>query len=126
MKAIFPIITATARPCSSGGRLPLWNNRLELSAGAGPYRWFDTKQAQLGGDYSNTHGWGGLFSLRAAYYFDNRWIAEVKLNRVQAYGGRIRPRCFSVLAISSTHPMARVRARGRRRARRTSRATKSP
>ncbi|AET91237.1 hypothetical protein BYI23_B006300 [Burkholderia sp. YI23] len=69
------------------GRLPLWNNRLELSAGAGPYRWFDTKQAQLGGDYSNTHGWGGLFSLRAAYYFDNRWIAEVKLNRVQAYGG---------------------------------------
>ncbi|SAL49480.1 hypothetical protein AWB70_03985 [Caballeronia cordobensis] len=69
------------------GRLPLWNNRLELSAGAGPYRWFDTKQAQLGGGYSNTHGWGGLFSLRAAYYFDNRWIAEVKLNRVQAYGG---------------------------------------
>ncbi|MGY6125423.1 hypothetical protein ACW9YV_08000 [Paraburkholderia strydomiana] len=69
------------------GRLPLWNNRLELSAGAGPYRWFDTKQAQLGGDYSNTHGWGGLFSLRAAYYFDNRWLAEVKLNRVQAYGG---------------------------------------
>jgi hypothetical protein len=69
------------------GRLPLWNDRLELSAGAGPYRYFDTKQAQEGGDYSNTHGWGGMFTLRAAYYFDNRWIAEMKLNRVQAFGG---------------------------------------
>ncbi|WP_404980151.1 MULTISPECIES: hypothetical protein [unclassified Caballeronia] len=69
------------------GRLPLWNKRLELSAGAGPYRYFDTSEARAGGDYSNTHGWGGLFTLRAAYYFDNRWIAEMKLNRVQAFGG---------------------------------------
>ncbi|BBP97128.1 hypothetical protein BSFA1_22570 [Burkholderia sp. SFA1] len=69
------------------GRLPLWDNRLELSAGAGPYRYFDTSEAQAGGDYSNTHGWGGVFTLRAAYYFDNRWIAEMKLNRVQAFGG---------------------------------------
>ncbi len=28
-----------------------------------------------------------MFTLRAAYYFDNRWIAEMKLNRVQASGG---------------------------------------
>ncbi|WP_370653441.1 hypothetical protein [Caballeronia sp. Lep1P3] len=69
------------------GRVPVWNDRLELSAGAGPYRYFDTSAAQAGGDYSNTHGWGGMFTLRAAYYFDNRWIAEVKLNRVQAFGG---------------------------------------
>ncbi|SAK57316.1 hypothetical protein AWB80_02261 [Caballeronia pedi] len=69
------------------GRMPLWNDRLELSAGAGPYRYFDTSQAQAGGNYSNTHGWGGMFTLRAAYYFDNRWIAEMKLNRVQAFGG---------------------------------------
>ncbi|WP_371826427.1 hypothetical protein [Caballeronia sp. M1242] len=68
-------------------RMPLWNNRLELSAGAGPYRYFDTSEAEAGGDYSNTHGWGGIFTLRAAYYFDNRWIAEMKLNRVQAFGG---------------------------------------
>jgi len=38
------------------GRVPLWNDRLELSAGAGPYRYFDTSQAQAGRDYSNTHG----------------------------------------------------------------------
>ncbi|MDR5735472.1 hypothetical protein QCE47_24420 [Caballeronia sp. LZ025] len=69
------------------GRLPLMNNRLELSAGAGPYRYFDTSEAQAGGDYSNTHGWGAMLTLRAAYYFDNRWIAQVKLNHVQAFGG---------------------------------------
>jgi hypothetical protein len=69
------------------GRLPLWADRLELSAGAGPYRYFDTSQAQVGGDYSNTHGWGAVLTLRAAYYLDNRWIAEMKLNRVQAFGG---------------------------------------
>jgi len=69
------------------GRLPLWNDRLELSAGAGPYRYFDTSQAKAGGDYANTHGWGGVFTLRAAYYFDSRWIAEMRLNRVQAFGG---------------------------------------
>jgi len=31
------------------GRLPLWDDRLELSAGAGPYRYFDTSAAQAGG-----------------------------------------------------------------------------
>ncbi len=69
------------------GRLPLWNDRVELSAGAGPYRYFDTTAASAGGDYSNTHGWGVLGSLRAAYYFDRRWIAIAQLNHVHAFGG---------------------------------------
>ncbi|CAB3797828.1 hypothetical protein LMG28138_04328 [Pararobbsia alpina] len=69
------------------GRLPLWNDRLELSAGTGPYRYFDTTVAQSGGSYSNTHGWGLLWSLRVAYYFDSRWIAQAQLNHVQAFGG---------------------------------------
>jgi hypothetical protein len=69
------------------GRMPLWNDRLELSAGAGPYRYFDTTAASAGGDYSNTHGWGVLASLRAAYYFDRRWIALAQLNYVHAFGG---------------------------------------
>ncbi|SAL64497.1 hypothetical protein [Caballeronia humi] len=70
------------------GRLPLWNDRLELSAGTGPYRYFDTTEAQAGGDYSNTHGWGLVWSMRAAYYFDRGWIAQAQLNHVQAFGGR--------------------------------------
>ncbi|HZZ10061.1 MAG TPA: hypothetical protein VFE79_05175 [Paraburkholderia sp.] len=69
------------------GRLPLWNDRLELSAGVGPYRYFDTTEASAGGEYSNTHGWGALWSVRAAYYFDRRWIAQMQLNHAQVFGG---------------------------------------
>ena len=68
-------------------RLPLLDNRLELAAGAGPYRFFDTIAAEAGESYANTHGWGGVVSLRAAYYFTNRWIAELKVNRTQVNGG---------------------------------------
>ena len=48
------------------GRVPLANRRLVLSAGAGPYRYFDTVPAAEGRGYSNTHGWGVLMSGRAA------------------------------------------------------------
>jgi hypothetical protein len=68
-------------------RLPLLDNRLELSAGAGPYWFFDTVAAEAGGSYSNTHGWGGVVSVRAAYYFANRWVAQLKLNRVESSSG---------------------------------------
>jgi hypothetical protein len=70
------------------GRLPLWNDRLELSAGVGPYRYFDTTAARAGGDYSNTHGWGALWSARAAWYFDRRWIAQMQLNHALVFGNR--------------------------------------
>jgi len=68
-------------------RLPLLDHRLELAAGAGPYGYFDIVAAQAGESYSNTHGWGSVMSLRAAYYFADRWVAQLKLNRVEANGG---------------------------------------
>lgn len=68
-------------------RLPLLDNRLELSAGAGPYWFFDTVAAEAGASYSNTHGWAGVVSVRAAYYFANRWVAQLKLNRVETGHG---------------------------------------
>jgi hypothetical protein len=68
-------------------RLPLAERRWELSAGAGPYRYFDTVTGRADGAYINAHGWGAVLSLRGAYYFDNRWIAQVQLNRVMANGG---------------------------------------
>jgi hypothetical protein len=40
MKGIYPITIATGQPCKSGDDCPLWNDRLELSAGVGPYRYF--------------------------------------------------------------------------------------
>jgi hypothetical protein len=58
-----------------------------LSAGIGPYRYFDTSTDQDDGSYSDLHGWGVVYSLRAQYYFANRWIAQLQLNRVQVQHG---------------------------------------
>jgi hypothetical protein len=52
-------------PASLGKTASLENDRFELSAGVGPYRYFDTTAPRLGGDYSNTHGWVALWSVRA-------------------------------------------------------------
>ncbi len=69
------------------GRVPLEHRRLVLSAGAGPYRYFDTVPAAEGRGYSNTHGWGVLMSVRAAYYTSHRWITQLQVNRAQVFGG---------------------------------------
>ncbi|MXN74982.1 hypothetical protein GR157_09525 [Burkholderia sp. 4701] len=69
------------------GRWPLENRRFVLSAGAGPYRYFDTVPAGEGRDYSNSHGWGVLMSVRAAYYTSDRWVTQLQLNRTQVFRG---------------------------------------
>lgn len=68
-------------------RLPLVRRQFVISAGVGPYRYFDTTVADLGGSYSNDHGWGVLYSLRAQYYASDRWIAQLQLNRVHVQRG---------------------------------------
>ncbi|MBN3790873.1 hypothetical protein [Burkholderia sp. Ac-20353] len=69
------------------GRWPLENRRFVLSAGAGPYRYFDTTPAGAGEGYSNSHGWGVLMSVRAAYYTSDRWVTQLQLNRSQVFRG---------------------------------------
>lgn len=69
------------------GRWPLANLRFVLSAGAGPYRYFDTTPAGQGQGYSNSHGWGVLMSVRAAYYTSARWVTQLQLNRTQVFSG---------------------------------------
>jgi hypothetical protein len=69
------------------GRLPLAQNRFVFSLGVGPYRYFDTEAASQGQGYSNTHGWGGLFSARATWYTSRRWTTSLQLNRVQVSHG---------------------------------------
>jgi hypothetical protein len=68
------------------GRLPLADRRFVLSAGVGPYRYSDTTSEGPNG-FMNTHGWGALMSVRAAYYTSRRWIMQMQLNRVQINGG---------------------------------------
>ncbi|MEM5453502.1 hypothetical protein VSR69_01385 [Paraburkholderia phytofirmans] len=68
-------------------RLPVGSPQFVVQAGVGPYRYFDTTTAEQGGSYSNTHGWGVVYSVRAAYYASNRWITQFQLNRVHVQRG---------------------------------------
>ena len=69
------------------GRIPVGNPKFVLQAGVGPYRYFDTTTADQGGSYSDTHGWGVVYSVRAAYYASSRWITQLQLNRVHVQRG---------------------------------------
>jgi hypothetical protein len=69
------------------GRLPLMQRRLVFSLGVGPYRYFDTEAASEGAGYSNTHGWGVVYSARATWYSSHRWTGNLQLNHVQVAGG---------------------------------------
>ncbi|GAB7539302.1 hypothetical protein BGC_55260 [Burkholderia sp. 3C] len=69
------------------GQLPLDRRRIVLSAGIGPYRYFDTEAASQGRGYSNTHGWGVMMSVRAAYYTSHRWVTQLQLNRIHTFSG---------------------------------------
>ena len=69
------------------GRIPVGNPQFVLQAGVGPYRYFDTTTAEQGGSYSDTHGWGVVYSVRAAYYASSRWITQLQLNRVHVQRG---------------------------------------
>jgi hypothetical protein len=64
------------------GRSNLFDRRLSLAAGLGPYRYFDTTPSLAGGGYANLHGWGMVGSLAATYYTDSRWLYQMRFNRI--------------------------------------------
>ena len=63
-------------------RSTLFDRRLSLAAGAGPYYFFDTAKLSNDGLYSNDHGWGGLFSVAATWYMESRWLLHARVNWV--------------------------------------------
>jgi len=65
---------------------PLWD-KVVLSAGVGPYQYFDTTKAANGSAYSDDHGWAVLYSAAATYYTDSNWLYQLRLNRIQGGGG---------------------------------------
>lgn len=64
-------------------RLPLFSNILRLSAGVGPYYFYDT-QPLPGSDNGSldVHGVAPIFSLSAAGVLRGRWFWRVMLNRI--------------------------------------------
>lgn len=68
-------------------RTSLLNRRWWLSAGIGPYRYFDTAKAEQSAAYNVDHGWGTVFSLGSTWYSENRWLLHLRLNRIEAQDG---------------------------------------
>ncbi|RFU45246.1 hypothetical protein [Paraburkholderia sp. DHOC27] len=68
-------------------RYPLLQRRVVFAVGVGPYRYFDTEAAEQDQGYSNTHGWGVVYSARATWYSAHRWTANLQVNHVQVSNG---------------------------------------
>ncbi|WP_051710051.1 hypothetical protein [Andreprevotia chitinilytica] len=65
---------------------PMLSDHLILSAGVGPYRYFDTQQARFGNTYANNHGWGTVYSLAATWQAQNDWLYQLRLNHIRTIG----------------------------------------
>jgi hypothetical protein len=65
-------------------RTTLLDERLALAAGAGPYRYYDTRRPTSSAPTSNEHSWAALYSVSATYYTDTRWLYELRINRIVA------------------------------------------
>jgi hypothetical protein len=78
---------ATSTPTQFWARVPVGSPQFVLQAGLGPYRYYDTTTAQQGGSYSDVHGWGIVYSVRASWYASSRWVTQLQLNRVHVQRG---------------------------------------
>jgi len=68
-------------------RKNIFNRRLSLAVGAGPYLGFDTDtEASMGGSYENSHHLGGLLSLTSTWYTDSRWLLQARVDNVWMEG----------------------------------------
>jgi hypothetical protein len=74
-----------------GHAVSLWaytdvvDRRLKLAAGVGTYFYYDTTVAQAGGDYSNSHGLGTVFSLAATWKTDSPWHYQIRSNVIKGF-----------------------------------------
>lgn len=64
-------------------RKELFEPRLSLSGGIGPYYYFDTTQPESGTGYANEHGWGVIGSLELSWYTEHRLVYLVRANVVR-------------------------------------------
>jgi len=65
-------------------RVNILDRRLSLSAGAGPYRFYDTTGSKNGAGYEDIHGWGIVSGVALTYYTDSRWTYDLRWTRIIA------------------------------------------
>ncbi|MFA5073127.1 MAG: hypothetical protein WC539_04445 [Nitrospirota bacterium] len=61
-------------------RTAFLEKHLLLSAGVGPFFYYDTTRSSEGSDWENDHGWGMILSCDASWYLTNRWYVQVRTN----------------------------------------------
>ena len=72
-----------------GDSLQLWTHtdlfdkRISLALGAGPYYFYDSTTGASTGSYVDDHGFGGMMSLAAIYHMDSRWLLQLRMNWVK-------------------------------------------
>jgi len=67
-------------------RWPSSSRRFLLSAGIGPYRYYDTTYGNKTGSVTDAHGWGVLYSAAAQWYFRAPWVLQLRYNYAQTSG----------------------------------------
>jgi hypothetical protein len=67
-------------------RTNLFERRLSLSFGLGPYYFYDTTRPPGGGPgYVDQHGWGGLASLSAAWFLKHGLVLEARVDSMATF-----------------------------------------
>ena len=56
------------------------SRRFALSAGVGPYRYYDTTYVTPGGAVTDAHDWGVLGSVAAHWYARTPWVLQLRYN----------------------------------------------
>ncbi len=59
------------------------SRRLALSAGIGPFRYYDTTYLESSGDTTDAHDWGALYSVAAHWYWRAPVVFQVRYNFAQ-------------------------------------------
>ena len=63
-------------------RVNVFDRRLSLGVGAGPYLYWDTVLGATQPTYTDQHGVGAIFSAAANWYTDSRFIIQGKINYI--------------------------------------------
>ncbi|MGE5172265.1 MAG: hypothetical protein ACM3MD_00395 [Betaproteobacteria bacterium] len=64
-------------------RANVFDRRLSLAAGFGPFYFFDTMAAPAGTSHYNDHGWGGILSFAATWHGESRWLVQLRTNVIE-------------------------------------------
>jgi hypothetical protein len=65
-------------------RSKVFTDRLTLGVGVGPYYYLDTTQTTDDGPFFDEHGWGAVLSFDAGWQLNDRWLAHLRYNFVDA------------------------------------------